>query len=183
MGRPPRHDTDSLLDAAVRLVEAGGPKALTVAAVAREAGGPSGSVYHRFAGRPALTAALWLRTVERFQAGFLAALAAGSPVGAARHVVGWCREHPGEARVLRYGAADFDHEHWSEADRAALEALNGRVMAQLRGLGGDFERVVLALVDLPAAVVRRHLRSGEGIPAGAEDLVAETAALILERHL
>src|SRR3954468_24526596 len=153
MGRPPRHDTDSLLDAAVRLVEAGGPTALPVAAVAREAGGPSGSVYHRFSGRPALAAALWLRTVERFQAGFFQAVAEGHPARAARHVVAWCRAHPGEARVLLYRADDFDREHWSTADQDALEAMNGRAFAALRALGGDFDKVVLALTDLPTALV------------------------------
>ncbi|WP_426511894.1 TetR/AcrR family transcriptional regulator [Dactylosporangium sp. McL0621] len=183
MGRPARHDADSLLDAAVRLVGAGGPKALTVAAVAREAGGPSGSVYHRFTGRPALAAALWLRTVERFQAGFLAALAEGRPAGAARHVVAWCRAHPGEARVLLYRADDFDREHWGDAERAALDAMNGRAFAALRALGGDFDKVVLALTDLPTALVRRHLRAGHEIPARAEDLAEETAVLILETCL
>ncbi|WP_433060346.1 TetR/AcrR family transcriptional regulator [Dactylosporangium sp. CS-033363] len=111
MGRPARHDSGSLLDAAVRLVVAGGPKALTMAAVAREAGGPSGSVYHRFAGRPALAAALWLRTVERFQDGFLAALAEGRPAHAARRGPrrARCDEHaglrrdPGARRRLRQG--------------------------------------------------------------------------------
>jgi AcrR family transcriptional regulator len=183
MGRPARHDTDSLLDAAVRLVEAGGPRALSVAAVAREAGGPSGSVYHRFAGRPALAAALWLRTVERFQEGFLAALAHGEPPRAARHVVAWCREHHGEARILLYGAADFDQDRWSDDERAALDAMNARVFAAVRGLGGDLDKVTLALVDLPAALVRRHLRAGAAIPARAEDLAEETAVLLLETCL
>ncbi|MFI5912568.1 helix-turn-helix domain-containing protein [Dactylosporangium sp. NPDC051541] len=183
MGRPARHDADSLLDAAVRLVAAGGPKALTMAAVARAAGGPSGSVYHRFAGRPSLAAALWLRTVERFQAGFFAALAAGRPAGAARHVVAWCREHPGEANVLLYRADDFDREHWSDEERAALDAMNRRAVHALRDLGGDFDKVVLALVDLPSALVRRHLRAGGEIPARAEELVEETAVLILETCL
>jgi AcrR family transcriptional regulator len=183
MGRPARHDSDSLLDAAVRLVGAGGPKALTVAAVAREAGGPSGSVYHRFSGRPALAAALWLRTVGRFQAGFLTAVEEGNPARAARHVVAWCRAHPGEARVLLYRADDFDHEHWSASDRDALDAMNGRAVAALRAVGGDFDKVVLALTDLPTALVRRHLRSGHEIPARAEDLAEETAVLILETCL
>jgi len=183
MGRPPRHDTDSLLDAAVRLVTAGGPKALTVAAVARAAGGPSGSVYHRFSGRPALAAALWLRTVERFQAGFRAAVARGEPIAAARHVIAWCRANPGEATVLLYGAYDFDRDGWTDDERAALDAMNGRVAAELRALatatGRDVERVVMALVDLPAAVVRRHLRSTGSIPQEAEAQVTAAAEALL----
>ncbi|HLU76197.1 MAG TPA: SRPBCC family protein [Nonomuraea sp.] len=76
----------------------GGPGAVTMTAVARSAGAPSGSVYHRFPGRPALLAALWLRTVDRFQQGFLAALDTDPPSqaapAAARHVIEWSRAHP-----------------------------------------------------------------------------------------
>src|SRR5690349_25083603 len=74
MGRPARFDADQLLDEALALAAEGGPEAVTMAAVAQRAGAPSGSLYHRFAGRSALLAALWLRTVADFQAGYLTAL-------------------------------------------------------------------------------------------------------------
>ncbi|MFG3438424.1 TetR/AcrR family transcriptional regulator [Nonomuraea sp. NPDC047897] len=189
MGRPPRHDADRLLDAAVALAADGGPGAVTAAAVAREAGAPSGSVYHRFPGRSALLAALWLRTVERFQDGFLAALetvpAIEAAPAAARHVVAWSRAHPAECGILLYGAADFDERHWPAAARERLKLANGRVAAALRTLAGrlgrdDAERIVIATVDLPYAVVRRHLASGHGIPASAESTVADCAAALLD---
>jgi len=194
MGRPAQHDADSLLDAAVRLVAEGGPRAVSMAAVARAAGGPSGSVYHRFAGRPALTAALWLRTVARFQEGWLAALAAepATTAGprAARHVVAWSRANEAEARVLLYGAADFGEPEWAAADRAELARLNARIPAALRALAARLgaegpaavERIALATTDLPAATVRRHLRFGkasQGFPPYAEDLVESGAAALL----
>ncbi|MFE3937072.1 TetR family transcriptional regulator, partial [Streptomyces goshikiensis] len=64
MARPPRFDTDQLLDAAVALAAAGGPAAVTMSAVAQAVGAPSGSVYHRVAGRPARHAEVWVRSVE-----------------------------------------------------------------------------------------------------------------------
>lgn len=72
--RPPRFDAPALLDAALKLAATGGPAAVTMAAVAKSAGAPSGSVYHRFPDRPALLSALWLRTLGGFQRGFLAEL-------------------------------------------------------------------------------------------------------------
>ena len=57
MGRPARFAADELLDVALDLAAAGGPEAVTMAGVAEAAGAPSGSVYHRFAGRPALLGA------------------------------------------------------------------------------------------------------------------------------
>ncbi|MEJ7734392.1 MAG: TetR family transcriptional regulator [Polyangiaceae bacterium] len=47
-GRPAKFDREELLDAALALVAEGGPAALTLAALARAAGAPTGSIYHRF---------------------------------------------------------------------------------------------------------------------------------------
>ncbi|MDA3629785.1 TetR/AcrR family transcriptional regulator [Saccharopolyspora sp. WRP15-2] len=175
MGRPPRHDADRLLDAAVELAAEAGPRGVTMAAVARAAGAPSGSVYHRFPDRTALLSELWLRTVTRFQDGFLAAVQAPpreAAVAAARHVLEWCREHPAEADVLLAGPGAYGFADWPAEARERLEKGNAQVDEALGGLaerlGRSGEsgraRVFLAVVDLPLAVVRRHLGRGGPIP-------------------
>ncbi|MFG2296759.1 TetR/AcrR family transcriptional regulator [Streptomyces sp. NPDC048603] len=192
MARPPRFDTGKLLDAAVALAAAGGPAAVTMSAVAQATGAPSGSVYHRFAGRTALLAEVWLRTVERFQQGYLAVLDGEADPrraarAASRHVVAWCRENPDEATLLLYGAADFGRADWSGEHAARADLGNGRVFARLGGLAvslgaGDEQardRVALALVDLPLTVVRRHLRAGTPLPPYAEDLTEECTEALL----
>jgi AcrR family transcriptional regulator len=193
MGRPARFDADLLLDEALALAAEGGPEAVTMAAVAERAGAPSGSVYHRFAGRPALLAALWLRTVAAFQVAYLAALddASADPreaaVGAARLVAAYSRAHPDAAAVLLHGATAFGSADWPADALAqarahardvdeALRRLAGRL--GLRGVEGR-ERVTLAVVDVPYAVVRRHLRAGGGVPPRAERQVAAAVAAIL----
>ncbi|WP_157839109.1 hypothetical protein [Streptomyces flavidovirens] len=45
--------------------------------------------------------------------------------------------------------------------------------------GVEAERLSLALVDLPLALVRRHVRGGESLPAHAEQLAADSTALLL----
>ncbi|MFD0355822.1 TetR/AcrR family transcriptional regulator [Streptomyces sp. NPDC127110] len=192
MPRPPRFDTGELLDAAVRLAAGGGPTAVTMSAVAQAAGAPSGSVYHRFPGRPALLAEVWLRTVEGFQEGYLAALDADpdprrAARAGARHVVAWSRDHPAEAALLLYGAEEFGRSGWSDEHRERADRGNGRVFARLGELGAALgetgpegrDRIVLALVDLPLAVVRRPLRAGLPLPPHAEDLAEESAATLL----
>ncbi|MFE9021051.1 TetR/AcrR family transcriptional regulator [Streptomyces sp. NPDC007808] len=192
MARPPRFDTDQLLDAAVRLAAAGGPAAVTMSAVAQAVGAPSGSVYHRFAGRTALLAEVWLRTVERFQEGYHAVLVSHSDPrraarAAARHVVGWSREHPQEAALLLYGAADFGRAEWSEEHTRRADSGNGRVFDSLGALADALgatdeegrDRVALAVVELPLTVVRRHLRAGNPLPPHAEDLTEECTAALL----
>jgi AcrR family transcriptional regulator len=194
MPRPARHDRDSLLDSAAQLAAARGPAAVSMAEVGRVAGAPSGSVYHRFPNRAALLAELRLRTIGRFQEGFVAALRGEDPVGAAAaaagYVVEWARTHPDEATVLLYAAADFAADSWPGEARAREMQLRGeleRALGQLArrlGLSGRDarERLLVATVDLPYAVVRRHLRATTPIPDSAGSLVSDTARLLLSEE-
>ncbi|MGW4891795.1 helix-turn-helix domain-containing protein [Kitasatospora sp. NPDC004240] len=189
MPRPPRYDDTVLLDAAVRIAAASGPAAVTMAAVAKESGAPNGSVYHRFPQRAVLLAELWLRSVGRFQGGYLAALdahAADPPAAAragARYVIAWSRANPAEAALLLHGPYAFGRAEWpAECVRRADED-NMRVFGAVAGLGvrlgaatpADHERVALALVELPLALVRRHTREGGGLPPYAEQLAEDAA--------
>jgi AcrR family transcriptional regulator len=192
MGRPPRFGPDQILDGAARLLAAGGPPAATTAAVARAIGAPSGSVYHRFASRDLLLARLWVRTVGRFQAVFLAALADPdldrAAVGAALAVPGWCREHPDEARVLLLHRRGDLVGRWPDELDAELAGLDDRLAAALRGhaearygRAGETElaRVAFALVDVPYAAVRRHLAAGADPPPHVDALVREAVTALL----
>ncbi len=190
VGRPRLYDTERLLDAAVALAAGEGPAAVTMAGLARSTGAPSGSLYHRFGARAALLGAVWLRTVTRFQAGFLSALGRDPPahacMAAARHVVTYSREHPADARILLRGPEELGSAAWPPAVRARVDAAQGELETALRDAAGRLggadrlAQVVLVAVDLPYAVVRRHLRTGGGgIPARAEDLVEQAARAIL----
>lgn len=159
-------------------------------AVARAAGAPSGSVYHRFPSRPALLAALFVGTVETFQAGFLDALTAPDPRdaarAAARHVVAWCRANPTGTAVLLYGAKDFHHTDWPAPRQERLSRANRRVYRAVRDLARDLgdvsargiDRVRLATMDVPYSIVRRH--RGRRMPRHAEDLAADAATALLQ---
>ena len=68
MARPRTHDIDSLLDAAERLLAVNGSSAVTVRALARATGAPSGTLYHAFGSRADLLGRMWLRAAERFLA-------------------------------------------------------------------------------------------------------------------
>ncbi|MET8941110.1 TetR/AcrR family transcriptional regulator [Streptomyces rubiginosohelvolus] len=194
MARPPRFDSDQLLDAAVRLAADGGPAAVTMSAVAQAVGAPSGSVYHRFAGRPALLAEVWLRTVERFQEEYAHSLDQEpdphrAARAAARHVVAWSRAHPRQAALLLHGPEEFGRADWPSEHRERADGGNRRTLARLAALGTalgatgpqDRERIALAVVEVPLSVVRRHLRAGEALPPYAEDLAEDSAAALLAR--
>jgi AcrR family transcriptional regulator len=192
MARPPLFDTEQLLDAAVRLAAAHGPAGVTMSAVAKEVGAPSGSVYHRFPGRDALLAEVWLRTVERFQAGYLLALESDrDPVrraaAAVREVVVWSRANPGEAALLLHGAGAFAQHDWpsqyeiraTRGERTVRKAL-GTLMKELGISGPDaVDLITLVMVELPLSVVRPYIRAGKTLPPHAEKLAGESATALL----
>ncbi|WP_406288946.1 TetR/AcrR family transcriptional regulator [Embleya sp. NBC_00896] len=177
MGRKPRFSEDDFLDAALRVTARTGAGAVTIAAVAAEAGAPVGSVYHRFASRDLLLARLWVRTVRRFQEPVLAALADEDPVrGADRTVLAvlaWVRGNPDEAAVLLLHRRDDLVAQWPADLGPDLAVLNDAVAAALRAYTAArfgraspaaLERVTFALVDIPYAAVHRHLAAGRTPP-------------------
>ncbi|RJO70786.1 TetR family transcriptional regulator [Nocardia panacis] len=184
MSRKPAHTADSLLDAAADLAAAEGAAAVTMSAVAAAAGAPSGSVYYRFPDRSTLLAGLWLRTVERFQEGFLAALRVDPPrqaaVRAAHHVTDWSARHPTDAAVLLAGPAAFGAAQWSAESKQVAAAQQTRLDEAVRELGdrlgyrdpADRERLALLIIELPYAAVRRHARNPGADPAGTTEAVA-----------
>jgi len=185
--RPAKFSEDQILDVSRDLVVESGPAALTVTAVARLLGAPSGSLYHRFAKRDTLAAALWLRVVRRFQSGYLAKLADPDPLiaalGAAGHVVTWSRANLGDARLLLlFRGSDLVHDTWPKTLREEYLKLQHQLEAGIRDLQAAFgatdpagrHRVSYAVIDVPYAAVRPALLAGRHPPDSTDVLVAET---------
>jgi AcrR family transcriptional regulator len=184
MPRPARFTLDELLDSAAALLAADGPAAVTMSAVARAAHAPSGSMYHRFPTRAALCGELWLRTEERFHAGVSAALATSKEpqtrcVAAARFTVQWCRDHPVEAQVLLTGADALDAADWPDDLTSRRKRLHRTLRRSLAGMPADLDRVNAAVIDIPYAVVRRHLIMQQVIPASADAIVEQCARTLI----
>ena len=81
MGRKAHFDKEHFVRAAMEILAKGTPNDVTMQAVAERAGGPIGSLYHRFASRDHLMAELWITLVDQFQAGFLERLSEGDVQG------------------------------------------------------------------------------------------------------
>src|SRR5437016_12317206 len=184
MPRPALFTLDELLDAAAELLASDGPSAVTMSAVARVARAPSGSMYHRFPTRAALCGELWLRTEQRFHGGFTAALSASAEpqercVAGARFTVQWCRDHPVEAQVLLTGADALGAADWPDELTGRRERLHRALRRNLARLTADPDRINAAVIDIPYAVVRRHLIAGRSIPASADAIVEQCARALI----
>jgi AcrR family transcriptional regulator len=180
-----------ILDAARALVLDGGPRAASVAAIAKASGAPAGTLYHRFGNRDGILTAAWLRALERFQA---RALASGgetptdTAVAMAVSAVGFARELSDDARLLlTIRPGDLLDEEPDAAFRETLAAMNAplteRIAVLARRLYGDdkprsVDAVARAVADLPYAVVRRHAHD-DPMPAWLEDDVAASALAVL----
>ncbi len=184
--------TDAILDAAREVVIARGPRGATVDAIARAAGAPVGSIYHRFSSVDELLAQVWLRAVRRSQErAFAVPTSVEDPLrsaeGVALAMYDYCLAEPADTLlldVLRHG----DLLSLDVGPLAAeLETANDRIvelMATLaRALYGRAEErgrdlVLLALVDLPHGFAHRELVSGHPAPARRERLPAAVRAVL-----
>ncbi|GLE54397.1 TetR/AcrR family transcriptional regulator [Mycobacterium montefiorense] len=196
MAPPRKHETDVILDAARALVLEGGPRAASVAAIAKFSGAPAGTLYHRFGSRDGILTAAWLRALERFQARAMAAsetntAATPTETGVAMAVaaISFARELPADARLLlTIRPADLLDEEPDAQFQQTVAAMNAplteRVGALARKLYGrkdarSVDAVARAVADLPYAVVRRHVHD-DAMPTWLEADVAASVRALLE---
>lgn len=193
MAPPRKHETDAILDATRALVLAEGPRAASVAAIAKASGAPAGTLYHRFGNRNGVLTAAWLRALERFQSRAMAATgdsALETAVAMGVAAVEFARSGPADARLLLTirpsdlldGAPDAEFT-------ATLTAMNTPLVERLRelalGIFGDdgartMDAMSRAVVDLPYAVVRRHANDAE-LPVWMEEDLADAIRKLLVR--
>lgn len=183
MVRTAKFSDDAFLSAAVGLIARGGPQAATIAAVARAAGAPSGSIYHRFSSRDALVARAWLDVHASMRAAVLPPLAAGNGAGAAAALVRWAAAHPVEAAFLLPHEAEDLIGSAPPADlraevEAAQAALDDAFLAFCRRAGAAGEEDVAfwryTIFDAPVALLRPYLRGGEALPPWVPRLLPRT---------
>jgi AcrR family transcriptional regulator len=196
MATPRKHDSDSILDAARTVLLHDGPRATSVAAIARESGAPAGTLYHRFGNRDGVLAAAWLRALEGFQQRALRASSEQSDpleaaVAMACSQIVFAREQPEDARLLltlrRDDLLDSDPDRRL---RERLEQINeplrrrlAELTVQIAGASDErsSDRVTRAVVELPNAAVRRHARDGARLPDWLEEDLADAVRRLLVR--
>jgi AcrR family transcriptional regulator len=192
MAPPRKHETDVILDAARALVLDGGPRAASVAAIAKSSGAPAGTLYHRFGNRDGILTAAWLRALERFQTRAMAAdgeTPVQTAVAMAVAAISFSRDLPEDARLLlTIRPGDLLDEEPDAQFQETLAAMNAPLTERVRSLARQLfgssnarsvDAVARAVADLPYAVVRRHAHD-EPMPRWLEADVAASARAVLE---
>jgi AcrR family transcriptional regulator len=172
----------SLLDAALRLVEEGGLDAVTIAALTERSGMSNGSIYHHFGSRAGVFAQLYADSYARCVAAMLPALNAPTTAAGVRALtlsyLDWVMANPSRARFL-YAAPDH-------ADPAAKMAEFAPVLAWFldRMASGDLRTVppwaLEPVVMGPAHESVRRFLLGVFDLAEAREIVAEAVWAVLK---
>ncbi|SOJ53150.1 HTH-type transcriptional repressor ComR [Mycobacterium simulans] len=194
MAPPRKHETDVILDATRALVLSHGPRAASVAAIAKASGAPAGTLYHRFGNRDGVVSAAWLRALQRFQSRALAATgdsAVDTATAMAVAAITFARELPDDARLLlAVRPSDLVDGQPDAEFRRTLAAMNAPLIERVRELAAQLydtgdpravDAVSRAVVDLPYAVVRRHAYD-DPLPDWLESDVAAAARALLQSH-
>ena len=140
MAPPRKHETDVILDAARALVLDGGPRAASVAAIAKASGAPAGTLYHRFGNRDGILTAAWLRALRP-----LPGAGAGRPTAIRRWrppsrwpwpPIGFARDLPEDARLLlTIRPGDLLDDEPDAAFQQTLAAMNAPLTERVRSVG------------------------------------------------
>jgi AcrR family transcriptional regulator len=192
MPRPTLFSIDQMLDQALNVVAEDGVGALTMTAVASRMGAPSGSMYHRFAGRAALAGHLWLRTQQRFQSAFVAGIDHPDALTAARraaaNVVAFSHDNRLDALlVMRYRSDDLMRSEWPDDLVARYRRQRRQMSAAITGLQRSFglddreslRRITFAVVDVPNSAVRAAILSVRLPDEAAARFIDETVLALL----
>lgn len=194
MPRAAKFTDDEILDAVLEGVAQRG-HGVSVADIARNLGGPVGSIYYRFPSRDALLIRLWLRSVARFQAGLFVIERDGEREGLptlevlvrlAAYIPQYCRQHREEGIALTLYRQERLVQECPEELREAVTHVNDDLNAlltrlTLRHFGRATKRertlMLLALRFGPYGMVRPYL--GRDLPPLLDEVVAATARAVL----
>ncbi len=186
--KPARFHHDLIIDAASAVVAEQGPTGATISRIAKAAGAPTGSIYHRFSSRDVLLGEVWLSAAESFQSGFIDLLNANGTEpeidDVALYSLRRVRAHPVEARVLLlHRREDFLDDKWPETLKMRAEKLGHQLLTARRNF---CERIFgwtnaqtlavasYALMGAPLAAAKPYIENNQKPPPFVDELILQT---------
>lgn len=163
---------EALIEAAIALVEEGGPENVSLREAAKRTGVSSGAPFRHFPNRPALMTAVAEEAMRRLRAGIDGALA----------------KYTEEDPLLRFRELGYAYLKWAVGNPAYFRVISDRGLIEFAGSGslqGDnahLQQVMLALLE--RAEAQGLLRGArESIPLSARALAYGLARMYVDGHL
>ncbi|MGE0340829.1 MAG: TetR/AcrR family transcriptional regulator [Xanthobacteraceae bacterium] len=170
MARPALIDHAALIKTATLVAARLGPAGMSIAAVSKAAGIPTGSIYHRLPSRDALLAEIWLSATERFQGIMLPQISTiaseADAVECALSTPRFARSDHAAAAVLsshrreEFIKPEAPEEYRTRAAKHAAEMRDAIAEAATRLFPADSrgkEKLAVAVIGIPLGAVRVFL--------------------------
>lgn len=175
MVRKAKFDENSFILSAIDLIALGGPAAATMAAIAKSAGAPTGSIYHRFKSRSALLGAAWFHCLAAMAEDVLPPLSLGHGEGAIAALIDWTEENPAMARlIMLYAETDLIdgelpaelHKNLNMINKKLGDGLSALLNQRNKALSAsNLALANFAIFDGPIAALKPYLRGKLPAPA------------------
>lgn len=169
MVRTAQFDDQSFIMAASELIAMGGPTAATMTAIARHAGAPTGSIYHRFTSRSALLGAVWCHALTSMADEIQLPLSQGKVEETIKALISWAEHNPSLAGVIMLchenDLIDGDlptplHNQLNSTHKKLGSALTTLLKKNDKALSpANMALINFALFDGPIAALKPLLRS------------------------
>ncbi len=151
-----------IVAAAIRLLDRGGEAAITLRAVAKEAGTSTPTIYERFGDRDGLMK----RLVDQATGDLMAILhPLGSVEAIFRAYLRHSREHPMRVNLM---VETFGERYVAGDKMPAFELLQTRIAEELGIKGRKCEDLALAIASLGFGTAQGMIAAGGDTPAGAQ---------------
>ncbi len=174
MVRKAQFDDNDFILAAIELISLGGPAAATMAAIAKCAGAPTGSIYHRFSSRSALLGSAWFHCIAAMTGDILPHLSLGHNDDAIIALLQWTEANPAKARlIMLYGENDFIDGEIPTDLHKKLNGINKKLGTGLSALlqkknkalsAANIALANFAIFDGPIAAMKPYLRARKPSP-------------------
>jgi AcrR family transcriptional regulator len=183
-GAGPLSRRDAILGAALECFTERGYAATSIEDIRRRAGTSVGSVYHHFAGKEAIAAALYVEGIRAYQAGCLAVLLGADTAeagvrGIVTYHLRWIAEHRPHARFVLFHGEPEVSALAAEPLRALNESYRHGVQSWLERVGRDGALRPLPYDVYASLVIGPAQEFARRWVAGTADIEIDEAAPLL----
>lgn len=191
MGRTSQYTQEDFFQATLGVINKNDSARVTILAIAKELGAPTGSIYHRYSSLQHVLAETWLTVVESFQNDFVNHLNNNEGLKAALNTPRQSRLFPDQARLLLcFSREELIHGLWPVEVRTRAQRLKKKLQISVAQFikkqpGKNDEKkqalIEFSIIHMPVAATKPWIKSKNTIPAFVDDLIEESYRALMRK--